>query len=481
MESREIRPQSGPQEIFLSTEADIAIYGGSAGSGKTYALLLEPLRHITNSQFSTVIFRRTSPQIRAQGGLWEVASDLYTSLGELSATLHETFLQARFPSGAIVKFSHMEHDKNRLDWQGSQIPLICFDELTHFSQQVFFYMLSRNRSTSGIRPYIRATCNPEADSWVSEFISWWIDEETGFPIKENAGKLRWFVRINDKLLWANSKQEIIDNYAFGDNTLHPKSVTFIPALVTDNKILLEKDPGYVANLDALPYVERMQLKEGNWKIKPASGLYFKRGNVQIVDAMPAIQTIEGIPVSNLSSVRYWDRASTEKRDDNNPDWTRGVKMTKHPNGKIYIEHLASVRGKPFAVENLIKNTASQDTKAIQIGIEQDPGQAGVADAANYVRLLAGYNVRVYPVNKNKVTRALAYSSQWEAGNIVLIRGSWNEEFLTEHEAFPPQLSNQKDDIVDASSGAFNVLHNKVHLAGLDNNIGMQRINPWRAI
>ena len=84
-------------------------------------------------------------------------------------------------------------------WQGAQITLICFDELTHFSAHQFFYMVSRNRSTCGVRPYIRATCNPDADSWVADFLTWWIDPESGLPIPERAGVLRYFVRIAEKI------------------------------------------------------------------------------------------------------------------------------------------------------------------------------------------------------------------------------------------------------------------------------------------
>ena len=75
------------------------------------------------------------------------------------------------------------------DGQGAQVP--GFDELTHSTKSQFFYMMSRNRSMCGVRPYIRATCNPDADSWVAEFISWWIDQETGLPIPERAGKVRY--------------------------------------------------------------------------------------------------------------------------------------------------------------------------------------------------------------------------------------------------------------------------------------------------
>ena len=79
-----------------------------------------------------------------------------------------------FPSGAKVMFDHLERYSDCLSYQGSQIPLIIFDELTHFDEEVFWYMLSRNRSDSGVSGYIRASTNPDPDSWVCSFISWWI-------------------------------------------------------------------------------------------------------------------------------------------------------------------------------------------------------------------------------------------------------------------------------------------------------------------
>nr|WP_234841454.1 terminase family protein [Sinorhizobium meliloti] len=73
--------------------------------------------------------------------------------------------------------------------------------MTHFSAKQFWYMVSRNRSMSGVRPYTRATCNPDADSWVAELIRWWIDQDTGLPIPERAGVLRWFVRSDSPQTW----------------------------------------------------------------------------------------------------------------------------------------------------------------------------------------------------------------------------------------------------------------------------------------
>ena len=80
METIEIRPQEGPQEAFLATPADGAIYGGQAGGGKSYGLLLEPTRHYNVKGFGGTIFRRTSPEITSQGGLWEESYGIYGGL-----------------------------------------------------------------------------------------------------------------------------------------------------------------------------------------------------------------------------------------------------------------------------------------------------------------------------------------------------------------------------------------------------------------
>src|SRR5262249_1558747 len=157
----------GPQTAFLRTSADIAIYGGAAGGGKTWALLLEPLRHINNPEFGGVTFRRTSPQIRNQGGLWDESAKLYPLL---KADPRQTYLEWGFPSGAKLRFAHLQYETDVADWQGAQIPFIGWDQLEHFTEQQFFYMFSRNRSTCGVRPYQRATVNPDADSWVAKLI-----------------------------------------------------------------------------------------------------------------------------------------------------------------------------------------------------------------------------------------------------------------------------------------------------------------------
>lgn len=436
-ESRRIQPQQGPQERFLSSKADIAIYGGAAGGGKSWALLLEPLRHVTtNPEFSAVFFRRNTVQVRNPGGLWDESAKLYPIAGG-SPVQH--VLEWKWAKGGRVKFAHLEHDSTVYDWQGAQIPLICFDELTHFTKSQFFYLLSRNRSMCGVKPYVRASTNPDADSWVAEFIAWWISPETGLPIPERSGVVRWFVRINDSIQWGDSVEEIRER--FGQDQ-EPKSVTFIAAKLSDNKALMAADPGYSANLKAQSAVERARLEDGNWKIRPAAGLYFRRQWVEVVDAVPA----------GLDIVRYWDLAATEKTDMNDPDWTVGIKLgADRQTGLWYVLGAVRMRESPLKVEQAIINTAKADSASVRIGLPQDPGQAGKSQAQYMVRQLAGYNASTRPERGDKVTRFGPFSAQCEAGNVKFLRGAWNDDVFTSLEGFPDAAH---DDDADACGGAF---------------------------
>jgi hypothetical protein len=269
-ETNIIKPQEGYQEQALSSAADIVIGGGAAGAGKTFCLLLDPMRDISHPDFGGVIFRRTTPQITNVGGLQDESLKLYSlASGHYNKTLHSW----TFDSGAKIKFSHLEHEKNVFDWQGSQITFIGFDELTHFSKFMFFYMLSRNRSMSGIKPYVRATCNPDPDSWVAELIEWWIGED-GFPIEERCGVLRYFVKDGESMIWGSSKEECLEKAAYfieplveasgADPEDFVKSITFIGGSIYQNKKLLDADPQYLANLAAQDIDERNQLLHGNW-------------------------------------------------------------------------------------------------------------------------------------------------------------------------------------------------------------------------
>jgi len=389
------------------------------------------------------------PQITNPGGLWDETQNLYPRTGAMP---HLGPREWRWRRGGKIKFSHLQFDSTVYDWQGAQITLICFDELTHFSRHQFFYMISRNRSTCGVRPYIRATCNPDADSWVADFLEWWLDPETGFPIPERAGVLRYYVRVGDKIEWADRPEDLMQHLPGmeaqppGFEVPRPISVTFIPASVFDNPALLQVNPEYVSWLRSLPLLECERLLGGNWKIRPAAGLYFKREWCAVVDEVPA--DLDHI-------VRYWDLAATEKTEFNDPDWSVGIKLGRDRNGGYWLLDMVRRRANPGDVERLLLDTATQDGKRVRIGFGQDPGQAGKNQAFYLVRALGGFSVGPARESGDKLTRFGPFSSQCRAGNVKIRRGAWNEELFRVLEGFP-DLAH--DDEVDACSGALEMLN-----------------------
>nr|DAM41005.1 MAG TPA: Large subunit terminase [Caudoviricetes sp.] len=452
---RVIRPQHGPQEQFLATSADIAIYGGAAGGGKTFALLMEPLRYINVSGYRAVIFRQSYNQINSSGGLWDESLAMYRGLKNAVPLVTPKY-HWNFGKNNTLIFDYLGRDGDVYKWQGSQIAFIGFDELTHFSKRMFFYMLSRNRSTCGVKPYVRATCNPDSDSWVADFISWWINQDTGYPIPERSGKIRYMCVIQSVIYWADTPEELEQEHGISPSDC--KSVTFIASRITDNQKLLDKDPSYLANLKALPEVDKERLLYGNWKIRPAAGMYFKTEQFTFVDA---------VPKNIIAYARSWDLAATEPTPLNpDPDATAGVLMGLLDDGRVIVLDVKRKQIKANAVRTLLRNMAAIDQgkyKFVQITIPQDPGQAGKAQAQSLVSMLAGYSVEIVSPTGSKEVRATPFASQVQAGNVLILKGEWNDMYLSELESFP---ESKHDDMVDASSDAFNKLMHATNWGGL---------------
>jgi predicted phage terminase large subunit-like protein len=184
---------------------------------------------------------------------------------------------------------------------------------------------------------------------------------------------------------------------------------------------------------------------GNWKIRPAAGLYFKREWCAVVEEVPA----------NLDIVRYWDLAATEKTEFNDPDWTTGVKVGRDDHGGYWVLDMVRGRANPGDTETLLLNIATHDGKRVRIGFGKDPGQAGKSQALHLVRALSGFIVTPAPESGDKLTRFGPFSSQCRASNVKILRGFWNEDLFRALEGFP-DLAH--DDEVDACSGALEMLN-----------------------
>lgn len=446
-ETEVLMPQP-KQEEFLSNSADIVVYGGAAGGGKSWSLLYECLRWIHIPGFRATIFRRNMTQITNAGGLWDASMNLYTKI-DGAKPIKTPKPRWKFPSGAEVTFAQLEYDKDVHGFQGAEICLIEFDEATHFTEAQFWYLLSRNRSTCGVRPYFRMSCNPDPDSWLCKMLEWWIDQDTGYAIPERSGVIRWFLRREGVLYWADTKEELIERFELRtpEQLMEPKSFSFVVSSLFDNQVLMSMDPGYYANLKALPLVEQERLLFGNWKIKPASGLYFKRSQVEMIDTLP----------NDVKQwVRAWDLAATAKDD---ADATASVLLGKRKNGNYVVANVTNVRVNAADVRNYVLNTAKSDKatyKRVKIRLSQDPGQAGKEQSESYVKMLAGFSVVTKRESGDKLTRAEPVAAQWQHGNVEVLIAPWNDMFFNQLEQFGDETCLH-DDMVDALSNAFNEL------------------------
>lgn len=445
--SKEIRPNPGPQTEFLSSPADWVFYGGEAGGGKSFALEMEPLRHIGVSKFGAVIFRRTLTSITKEGGLWDEATQLYLPMGaQARQSPQREFV---FPeSGAKVQFGYLESMMDAESWKSAQICCLAFDQVEEIGERQFWYMTSRNRSRCQVPPYLRATCNPDPDSflvndgssWGRGLISWWIDDR-GYPIQERSGVIRWFQRIGGELVFGDSREEVSALARERDVKPLPKSLTFIRARLSDNPMMPHRD-SYEASIASLHEVDRERLGEGNWLIRPAAGLIWNRGWFEIVEALPAVR----------ASVRYWDKAAARASEVG--DESAGGLVSRSLDGRFFIEDVTYGKFGINEREQVIRQLASADGRNVDVWVEQEGGSGGKESAQATVRGLAGHPVFSETVTGSKLSRWKPLIAQAQAGNVFLLEGPWNEPFLKQlHNATGED--GQRDDMIDAVAGAFN--------------------------
>lgn len=225
------------------------------------------------------------------------------------------------------------------------------------------------------------------------------------------------------------------------------TVVNLPALAEDEDPL-GRNPGEALwperyDTDELDRI-RLQLGSHAWgslyqqRPTPREGGYFKRHWFEIVDVAPA---------QVAARCRYWDKAAT----DQGGDYTAGVRVSRTEAGVFYVEDVIRDQLSSGAVKQTVLQTAQLDGEACEIMLEQEPGSSGKDVVNDYAKLLRGYRFRGEKVTGSKEVRADGLAAQAEAGNVKLVRGPWNEEFLNELTAFP---NGAHDDQVDAASGAF---------------------------
>jgi predicted phage terminase large subunit-like protein len=183
-------------------------------------------------------------------------------------------------------------------------------------------------------------------------------------------------------------------------------------------------------------------------------------------------------------VRAWDLAAGEECAGSNAAYTAGVLMGKRRGGRYVVLDVINRRMSPGDVRACVSATAASDRarfKTLRIRMNQDPGQAGKDQAEQYLKLLTGYAVDIVRESGSKVTRAEPFSAQWQGiagalhGNVDIVVGEWNGEYLSQMENFP---DGRYKDMVDASAAAFNELQS--HAAALPIKPGALGVaSRWR--
>jgi hypothetical protein len=258
-------PNSGPQTEFLAANEREVLYGGSAGGGKSYGLLADPMRYFGSANFNGIILRRTNDELREL--IWK-SQEIYPKAYP-GARWQEKKSQWVFPSGGRLWMTYLERDEDVLRYQGQAFNYIAFDELTqHATPFAWNYMRSRLRSTDPSLPlFMRATTNPggPGHSWVKRM----------FIDPAPAGK-----RFSATDIETGEPMVYPDNHAKAGQPLFYRR--FIPASLKDNPYLMA-DGQYEANLLALPEMQRRQLLEGDWAVADGAAFSEFRQHVHTCD------------------------------------------------------------------------------------------------------------------------------------------------------------------------------------------------------
>ena len=285
--------QVGGQEKFLTSKADITIYGGSRGGGKTMGILMDALNDVYNPNFHALIMRNEKSDLDA---IIETSYQLFKHFGDYNRSKDD--MTWNFNAGGFLRFGYYADDIKdfKVRWQGKDFSYIAIDEITHMPYNKFKYIITDNRNAFFIRNRVYGTCNPDPESWVARFIDWWIDDD-GYPRHDRDGVVRYCFMDGDdpaSIFWGDTREEVyekcrdtIDRYWRKDmeqygrpQDLFIKSVCFIEGKVTENKQLMRSDPAYLANLVNQDEAQRARDLDGNWKYREVGTAMLKLSDME---------------------------------------------------------------------------------------------------------------------------------------------------------------------------------------------------------
>ncbi|BAV80896.1 putative terminase large subunit [Vibrio phage RYC] len=484
-------PASPKQALMLQRAADtqILVIGGAAGSGKSYLLQLIPLMLVDDPKSNCIMFRRTNPQIKGAGGIFETGTGIYNNLPKrIRPKVKTGDLEVIFPrydednnkfyDGAKIKYQQAENvEQSKLNVQGLQYTFIGVDEGTQFEWEQLEYFMSRLRSQSKHFSRMVISCNPDPDHELKKMIQWYLDEE-GYPIPERDGVQRFFVQDSGEYIWGNSREELAEKLNIPEERWEGKilSFSFVSGTIYDNPPMMEQNESYLAFLEGLNEVDKAQLLYGNWEARPKGASYWEREWV-------SSRKVPYVP-KGCKHVRAWDLAATERSQANKyPDPSACIGMARDKQGYYYIygdyhkdtyDDMYEIFGqfcmRSGSRDKQIVKQAGHDGDDTLIVLPVDPGAAGKTAYEQMAKYIISEGFKVTkdptPTNKSKLTRFEPFATACENGLVNIVWDSFDpvtRDFIFKQlEAFDGErsTSSRKDDFADAFASAFNTLASK---------------------
>ena len=457
-----------------------------AGSGKSFLLQLIPLMLVNDPRTNCVMFRRTNPQIKGAGGIFETGCGIYNSLPKsIRPKIRNQDMEVIFPrkdefgkkhyDGAKIKYQQAENvAASKLNAQGLQWTFVGIDEGTQFEWEQIEYFMSRLRSQSDHFSRMVISCNPDPDHEIRKMIAWYIGED-GFPIPERDGVKRYFVQMGGEYIWGDTQQELADKYDIPEEDWEGKilSFSFVSGTIYDNPIMIKNNKSYLAFLEGLNDVDKAQLLHGSWTARPSGASYFERSWLMST-------TSDKVP-PKMSEARAWDLAATERSQAVKfPDPTACIKMYKSKQGFYYIagDYQEDIEDDHYNIKGQfckrsgdrdmhIVKQAAHDGRKCPIVLPVDPGAAGKTAYQEMAKFFIseGFKVKKDPTatNKSKLIRFQPFASACENNLVYILEDTFDpvtRDFIYKQlEAFDGERStaSRKDDFVDAIATAFNYL------------------------
>lgn len=468
------------------------------------------LRFVHDPNYRGFCIRKNSTAIMKPGGLFEQAFRLYSKVypGKIEKKLKDQKLV--FPSGASVSFSHYENDSAENLYQGLELSTVFYDEGTHAEEHHLWWLFSRLRTEANlgydsetgkqIEPCMWISCNPDPDSFLFEWVKWWLYPEGhpqyGIPDPEKNGITRYLLRVGGELHWGDTPEELLEKHRNADlPDDHYDQVKPIPFCVLlgnlyDNPTLMRTNPGYKASLEALPDVERRRLLLGDWTARETGSTFFQRGwCAEEADEPPKSEIVR--------TVRAYDFAGTLKSSSNpSPDYTVAAKVSKLKNGNYFVHEVVRTRILPGDHEGFILSNAKNDGFDTEVVIPLDPGSSGKLVASLLTRAISehGYRVRTLRATGSKLDRFRPFSSLAMNGHITFLKGCGvdlenniqndNNFVYKELEAFTGRRragESGHDDIPDACSDAIAILASRINIPNMSSGltaVNMQNKTPF---